>query len=192
MTDAPRPVPLRFFGVLFLTVDGLLWWLAGASQLPMPWLVVVLGLIAAVPLLWYGRKLPSSSPDGGDLRPYPVVVGVAQVVAVAVAAVVVGLIGVWPALPGLIAVVHGVGWLLLRRGARPRLGVALMVIGVLAVLLGVLSDSASRAVVMVGLPAAAALWCVPAIAMVQQFRTQKAPPTPFHLSDLGDDQDDER
>ncbi len=191
MTDTPRSAALGFFGVLLLAADGLVWWLAGASQLPMPWLVVLLGLVAVAPLLWYGRKLPAAAAQERDLRPYVVAV-VAQMAAIVVASVVLGLVGVWWVLPGVIAAIHGLGWLLLRDRSHTGLAIALAVIGLNGILLGVLSASVPRAMVIVGMPAAAALWCVPALAMVRQFRAAKAPAKSFHLSDLdADDSDDQ-
>lgn len=192
-------------GALVLTIGGLVWWIAGATQLATYPLVIALGLIAAIPLLWYGRKLP----DDGErelfhrnVRRYNLL-NLGQLAAIVAVVLVCGpLVGVPWLIPGLIAIVMGIHFLPLGRWfAQPsyaRMGLAVIVIGIVGLMLGVSTASVPRTLVIVAMLVAVTLWIVPTVVMLGRFRSDRGPVRAFHLSDLdgraedlGEDDDEE-
>lgn len=203
--DRPT-VPGMRMGALVLTIGGLAWWIAGATQLASFWLVIVLGVIAAAPLVWYSRRLPDDGESElfrANVKRYNLL-NLAQIVAIVLVALICGPLAHVPWLiPGLIAIVNGLHFLPLGRWfAQPsyaRAGLAIVVIGIVGLMLGVSTASVPRTLLIVGMLVAVALWTVPTVAMLSRFRADRGPVQAFQLADLddrrmedlGEDDDDE-
>lgn len=196
-TESPILPGLRR-GAIVLAVGGLVWWLVGSSPTPGAFIWLgILGLLVTVPLAWYARRLP----DDGEAeafashrRPYTIL-NIAQLAAIIGVVVVCGLAGAPWLIPGLVAVVNGLHFVPLGRWfgvpGYARLGIAVVVIGVLGVLWGTATRSAPNVQALVGLLVAIGYWLVPTVRLLQQRRQDRGPSTMFQFIDDPDDDNNE-
>ena len=191
------PVGLRA-GAVVLSLGGLAWWVAGATQPAAFVPIVILGVLAAGALLWYGwRRLP----DDGEAElfranvPRYNLLNLLQVVAIVLVVVLLGrVLGTPWFIPGAIAIVNGVHFLPLgrwfRQPAYARLGLVIVGIGIVGLLLGGWSASVPRTLLVVGLCVAVAMWTVPFGRLLALARDRRGPERAFHLHDDADDSED--
>lgn len=178
-----------------LSLGGLAWWIAGATQPAAFVPIVLLGVLATAALLWFGwRQLP----DDGEAELFRAAIprynllNLMQVAGIAVVVVLLGrVLGVPWLIPGAIAVINGLHFLPLgrwfRQPAYARLGLVITGIGVLGLVLGAWSTSVPRTLLAVGMCVAVAMWIVPFARLLELAHDRRGPVRAFHLDDDSSD-----